>query len=320
MANDTAILNNVLLGSVVFKFIAMTTGVLGNVTVIIYTIFLNKEKTATSYLVGNLALADLLVCLTFYPAWIIEFIQTMLSYDSDQKLFCKFSRSTMWAFMFASTATLLAVTVDRYLYIVKPLKYPQTVTLRRAFLAVSGIWFVSCCILIVQYIYRKSHGTHFRSLCDVSETINDMEAFSGYLLLTFIFVLNFHILCIARKQRKRILAETATIASVDNFPEVSANRMSFVLGFFVAFKTAKTFAIVVAVLTICVLIPTAVGQILDKFCTDRCRQIWYVVFNYELYVINSVVNAYIYGMRHVKYRKAYLNILFKLFSCHKATN
>ena len=90
--------NNVLLCSVVFKFIAMIIGVLGNGTVIIHTIFLNKENTATSYLVGNLALADLLVCLTFYPIWITEFIQTILNIDSDQDLFCKLSRSTMWAF------------------------------------------------------------------------------------------------------------------------------------------------------------------------------------------------------------------------------
>ena len=49
--------NDVLPFSVVFKFIAMIIGVLGNVTVIIYTILVNKEKTATSYLVGNLAMA-----------------------------------------------------------------------------------------------------------------------------------------------------------------------------------------------------------------------------------------------------------------------
>ena len=95
----------------------MIMGVLGNSTVIIYTIFLSKEETATSYLVGNLALADLLVCLTFYPVWIIEFIQTILNIDSDQDLFCKLSRSAIWSLMFASVATLLAITVDRYLYI-----------------------------------------------------------------------------------------------------------------------------------------------------------------------------------------------------------
>ena len=148
MANNTtvaiAIPNNVLLCSLVFKFIAMIIGVSGNVTVIIYTIFSNKEKTATSYLVGNLALADLLMCLTFYPVWIIEFIQIILDIDNDQDLFCKFSRATAWAFMFASVATLLAVTVDRYLYIVKPLRYPQIVTNRRVFIAVSGASLDNC--------------------------------------------------------------------------------------------------------------------------------------------------------------------------------
>ena len=120
MANNTTVFhtvpNNIFLCSVVFKFIAMIIGALGNVTVIIYTIFSNKEKTAISYLVGNLALADLLVCLTFYPICIIESIQIMLNIDDDQDLFCKFSRATMGAFMLASIATLLAITVDRYAY------------------------------------------------------------------------------------------------------------------------------------------------------------------------------------------------------------
>ena len=95
--------------------------------------------------------------------------------------------------------------------------------------------------------------------------------------------------------------------------------MSFALRFFVALKLAKTFAIVVAVLTICILIPTVVGRTLYEFCTLPCRQIWFVVFHFELYGINSVVNAFIYGIRHVKYRKAYLRILFKLFPCQKPT-
>ena len=95
--------------------------------------------------------------------------------------------------------------------------------------------------------------------------------------------------------------------------------MSFVLRFFVALKSAKTFAIVVAVLTICILTPTVVGRMLYELCGVPCLQIWYVVLNYELYGINSVVNAFIYGMRHLKCRKAYIDILFKLFSRRKAT-
>ena len=322
MANNSTISfsKSVLLGLVAFKFIAMIIGVLGNVTVIIYTIFLNKQKTATSYLVGNLALADLLVCLTLYPVWIIEFIQIILDTDNDQDLFCKFSRSTIYALMFASISTLLAITVDRYLYIVKPLKYLQIVTHRRVFLAVLGIWITACCLFIVHFIHEVSYGIGFRSLCNIPDSISTFSnAFAGYLPVALIFLLNFHILSVARKQRKRILAET-TIVIVDNSAEESNNRMSFVLGFFVALKAAKTFAIVVAVLTFCILTPTLIGTMVYLFCSHRFKQIWFVIFNYELLGINSVVNAFIYGVRHVKYRKAYLHILFKLFSCHKATN
>ena len=324
MANNTTVIktisNNVLLFSVVFKFIAMIVGVLGNVTIIIYTIFSSKEKTATSYLVGNLAFADLLVCLTLYPVGIIEFIQIILNIDSDQDLYCKFGRSAMLAFMFASIATLLAITVDRDLYIVKPLRYPQIVTHRRVFLAVSGIWItVSCLFALLQFNFRR-YDIGIRALCYLPYSIYYLTySFAGYLPIILVFFLNIHILSVARKQRKRILAET-TIASANNSTEESNNRMSFVLRFFVALKAVKTFAIVVVVFTICILTPTIVGEMLFNFCSDQCKQIWYVLFHFQFYGINSVVNAFIYGMRHIKYKKAFLHILFKLFSCHKVTN
>ena len=324
MANNTGIYrelpNSLLFASVVFKFIAMIIGVFGNVTVIMYTIFLKKEKTATSYLVGNLALADLLVCLTFYPIWIIEFVHILLNIDNDQDLFCKFSRATIWAFMFASITTLLAITVDRYLYIVKPLRYQFIVTHRRVFFAVAGIWIAACSIFIASYVHIISYR-NFRSLCTLPGSAENIrranEAFE-YLSLILILLLNLHIFLVARRQRKRILAETA-IARTDNSTEESSNRMSFVRRFFVALKLAKTFAIVAAVLTVCILVPTVVGRILHEFCSEH-QQIWYVVMNYEFYALNSVVNVFIYGVRHVKYRKGYVHILLKLFSCHKASN
>ena len=325
MVNNTGIYrelpNGLLLASVVFKFIAMIIGVFGNVTLIMYTIFLKKEKTATSYLVGNLALADLLVCLTFYPVWITEFVLILLNIDNDQDFFCKFSRATIWAFMFASIATLLAITVDRYLYIVKPLRYQLIVTHRRVFLAVAGIWTVACSLFISWYVHVISYR-NIQSFCDTPGSANYIhyinEAF-GYLSLILILLLNLHIFLVARRQRKRIFPE-ATIVRADHSTEESSNRLSFVRRFFVALKLAKTFAIVAAVLTVCILVPTVVGRMINEFCGDRCKQIWYVVLNYEFYALNSVVNVFIYGARHVKYRKGCLYILLKLFSCHKASN
>ena len=115
MTNSTipvSVASIVLTFSIAFNFIAMIIGVLGNVTVIIYTIFLRKEKTATSYLIANLSLADLLVCLTLYPICIIELIQTISNIESDQDSFCKLSHSTIWSLVFASVATILAITVE----------------------------------------------------------------------------------------------------------------------------------------------------------------------------------------------------------------
>ena len=203
----------------------------------------------------------------------------MLNSNNDQDLFCKFSRSTPWAFMFASIVTLLAITVDRYLYIVKPLRYPQIVTHRRVFLAVSGIWITACCLFIVFYIQLRSyHGIEFQSFCDILDSITYFKDTSTvYLPVSLIFLLNFHLLYVAGKQRKRIMAET-TIANADNSTEESTKKISFVLGFFVALKEAKTFAIVVAVLTICILTPTGFGWILFKFCTTSFGKFGAVVF------------------------------------------
>ena len=322
MANSTAISftlsKDTFLCSIVFKFVAMIIGVFGNVTVIIHTIFLSKEKTATSYLVGNLALADPLVCLTFYPIWIIEFIQNVLDIESDQDLFCKLSRSTLRTFMFASATTLVAITVDRYLYFAKPLKYPLIVTRRRVFLAVSGIWLTACSLFIFIYAQVSGFGKVFyRSLC-VMPLFHSyfVPSFVGYIPLIFIFFLNIKIFLVARKQRKRILAERKT-ASVNNCNEHLAKRMKTrVRQFFVALKAAKTFAVVFVVLTFCILIPAVVSKVLPYFCIDigSCKIIWTVFFYFEFYGINSIVNVFIYGMRHVKYRKAYLNILY----CNKS--
>ena len=306
-----------LLPSVVFKFIAMIIGVCGNVTVLMYIVFLNKEKTVTSYLVGNLALADLLVCLTFYPLWIIEIIQTMLNIENNQNLFCKLSRSSSHALLFASVATLLAITVDRYLYIVRPLRYPMIVTKRRVFISIFGIWLTTCWVLLVFVIYLRRSDERLRSFCSINHYLHHfMVAFVAYLPLCLILILNVRILIIAEKQRKRILTETRVVP-LTSCDEKTGNKMASVNRFLHALKAVKTFCIVIAVLVFCVLTPAIGGRVVYEIsCTGTCRQVWFVVFHYELYGINSIVNAFIYGMRHAKYRKAYRHIFFTIFRCN----
>ena len=204
--------NQVILFSIVFKFVAMFIGVCGNIAVIILTRtskFWSKEKTETSYLVGNLALADLLMFLTLYPTWIVEFTLTLLNIESDQLLFCKFSRSFAYSFMFASVASLLAITVDRYIYIVKPLKYPLIVTRRRVFVAISAIWLITFCIMAVLYIHIEIDKYRLRSVCFLMVNLGYvLHTFATYIPVCLIIILNWRILLVSRKQRKQILCQT----------------------------------------------------------------------------------------------------------------
>ena len=69
--------------------------------------------------------------------------------------------------------------VDRYLYIMKPLRYAHIVTHGRAFLAVSGIWITASCIFIVLNIHVSSYGIEFRSFCDILDILIYGEAQDG---------------------------------------------------------------------------------------------------------------------------------------------
>ena len=308
--------NETLLCSVVFKFIAMILGVFGNTTVIIYSIFWTKERTATSYMVGNLALADLLMCLTFYPIWIVEFVLTILDIDSDQSLFCKLSRSTILTFLFASVASLLAITFDRYLYIVKPLRYPLIVRAGRVRRVICGIWLTSCFIFAVYFSLTRRLPV--RNTCYFPDgTYYTKDVIIAYIPITLILILNFQIFSVARKQRKKILAENMP-KGLNDTDNQSANRSNLVLRFLVGLKAAKSFFIVAVVLFLCILTPQVLNMMLCRFCSDSCVRDYFVVFHYEFYGINSIANAFIYGMRHVKYRKAFKNMFLKIIGRFKS--
>ena len=124
------------------------------------------------------------------------------------------------------------------------------VTHRRVFLPVSGVWISAYCVFIIHYIHDG--GTKLRSICYMPDGVLLFLILSALLPLILIFFLNFDILFVARKQRKRILPTTT--ASVESSTEESANRMNFAAMFFVAIKTVKTVAFVVVVLTVCNLI------------------------------------------------------------------
>ena len=279
---------------------------------------MKKEKTMTLYLVANLALADFLMCATFYPIWIIEFTRSMLGVHSDQSMFCRISRPISFAFLLVSTLNLVAVTFDRYLFIAKPLKYPIIVTRQRIFAAISGMWLIVCCLFILLvHMFFETKDENRRSYCDVPvEDFWPTNVIITCVPAILILILHLCILNIAQKQRRRILAEIPKNTSREH----SSKQLRRILDILTVCKTCKTFLIVVVVLAFCVFIPTVIGLVVEFSCSKFFQHFWFVIFHYEFYGVNSVVNAFIYGMRHVKYKKAYKNILLNFCHCKKKRN
>ena len=102
---------------IVFKCSCFVCGVLGNLSVIIYNLFMNNNKTPTSYLITNLAFADLLTCLSVYPIWVTEFIMMLSRKHSNQYqvFLCKFTNSVNLVLVSISSLTLLSIAFDRYI-------------------------------------------------------------------------------------------------------------------------------------------------------------------------------------------------------------
>ena len=189
--------------------------------------------------------------------------------------------------------------------------YPRIVIKQRVFQVIFGIWMVSCSLFIVYITQFSKSVSGLRSFCDLPIHFGLFsDIFVGVIPLLLIFLLNFYILNIARKQRKRIIK--AAPSSLQSSPNIMTNRNQL----YQALKSCKTFLIVVLVLMFCCFIPTLVGSLVDfGICNEFCEQIWFLVFQYELFGINSIINPLIYGIRHVKYRRAYAHMTLRIVLC-----
>ena len=305
----------------ILSFLFLLLGVLGNAAVIIYNIYLNYEKTLSSWLVTNLATADLLVCLTIYPKTISRYFLFQEQFDDE---FNKLNRSTQHVSIFLSTTMLLSITVDRYVFIAKPLRYPLIVTSQRVKAVLCAIWLTAAVQLPIVYIYSKGERewqNRFQSNAVKSFPLSRIIMLSIFILV--IAILNYKMLKIIQKQKKWIASVNVVHPEQERPDEMrlkqaeseqfwSKHNVAWLHRLAKQMKPIKTFAIIFGVLTIC-FIPYFVVTIFASTCSSclpefKSSLILYF-FALQVVGINSIANAFIYALRHRKYLRAY-NKLF----------
>ncbi|XP_051552365.1 melanopsin-A-like isoform X1 [Myxocyprinus asiaticus] len=117
-----------------------TLGVTGNTLVMIAFYSNKKLRNLPNYFIMNLAVSDFLMAITQSP---IFFINCLYKQWMFGELGCKIYAFCGALFGITSMINLLAISIDRYLVITKPLQTIQSNSKRKTFLAILCIWLYS---------------------------------------------------------------------------------------------------------------------------------------------------------------------------------
>lgn len=291
------------------RCVGIIVGVIGNLMVIFYNIFGSSPKLPTSYFVISLAFADLLVWCTSFPTWFIEF-SSVRERVIGNDLFCKIALITLGTGGSLSIANLLVITIDRFIYISKPLIYPLVMTWNRTYASLIIVWLLAVVNVSMIFFTTGTDTRYFYCTCPlivvlVFVTLNVYAPFVGILMF------NYKIYKVARNQRRRIKSEsssgTTSLSSVNDTRRRSYQKQQL--------KQIKTFAIIVGVMLLCIL-PTVLIIVVEKFICKYCLPTSVYIVGVNIVGINSLVNPII-SVRSREYRNAFRNFFYKIINKHE---
>ncbi|KAJ3604559.1 hypothetical protein NHX12_029299 [Muraenolepis orangiensis] len=141
-------------------------GVVGNILVILSVACHRQLRTVTNYFIVNLAAADLLLSAAVLP---FSAVFEILGRWVFGRVLC-----TVWAAVdvlccTASIMSLCVISVDRYVGVSYPLRYPAIVTERRALWAVVALWALSAVISVGPLFGWKEPPPADETVCRITE-------------------------------------------------------------------------------------------------------------------------------------------------------
>ncbi|XP_065139150.1 C3a anaphylatoxin chemotactic receptor-like [Paramisgurnus dabryanus] len=159
---------------IVFYIIIVLLGTTGN-SVVIWVAGVRLKPNVNNVWLVNLAVADLIFCVSRVTSLVTNFIGHWLFGD----FFCKFMGFLKYTNMFCSVFLLAVISVDRVICVRCPVITRRKRTLYAARVVSLGVWIVAMIFSSPNLVFRKIHTDHNNlSYCnDKKEAIKEMQIF-----------------------------------------------------------------------------------------------------------------------------------------------
>ncbi|CAF0980783.1 unnamed protein product [Adineta steineri] len=207
-----------------FAILILTT-IIGN-TLVLSALFLDKRlHTPSFFLIANMAIADLLLGIAVLP------FSSVLELLNDHWIFGQSFCSTWLALdvlcCTASIIALMAVSIDRYIGVTRPLNYSTIMTTRRTIYLIIIVWTVSILTSVVPLFgltdrrkISKNINTTYEHLekCEVNKNtfytiFSSMISF--YIPVIILLILYSRVYQEAKKQEKKLESEKRRLFEID---------------------------------------------------------------------------------------------------------
>ncbi|XP_074838006.1 alpha-1A adrenergic receptor [Carettochelys insculpta] len=321
MNNFKAILLGIILGGLIIF------GVLGNILVILSVACHRHLQSVTHYYIINLAVADFLLTSTVLP---FSATLEILGYWIFGRIFCNIWAAVDVLCCTASIMSLCVISIDRYIGVSYPLRYPAIMTEKRGFLALLSVWALSLVISIGPLFGWKEPAPEDETICQITEEPGYVlfSAFgSFYLPLTIILVMYCRVYVVAKRESKGLTSglktekshsEEVTLrihckhtsAGSGSSPSTK-NKAHFsvrLLKFSREKRAAKTLGIVVGCFVLCWL-PFFIVMPIGVFFPAIKPSDTVFKITFWLGYLNSCINPIIYPCSSQEFKKAFQNVL-----------
>ncbi|XP_026101629.1 C3a anaphylatoxin chemotactic receptor-like [Carassius auratus] len=186
------LMNFTRVGSLVFYYLTFILGVPGNAFVV-YVAGLKMKRTVNTVGFLNLAIADLLCCLST----IYYITKRAIGYWPYGSVMCKIFPFIMFITMFASVFTLSLISLDRFTRVITPVWAQNHRSLFIARLSCATAWILASILSLPFMMLAKFHTNKNETYCLFHELDEyHLKLYGGFSIIRFVFGFLVPLICI----------------------------------------------------------------------------------------------------------------------------